>query len=147
MGGMSSLVKDVARLFAGFILTFGLHMALYGHAKPGGGFAGGVIVAGGFVLLVLAYGRTEGAFGLDRSASFWQPLGLLLLLTVVLLGLVATGVPFRNLPFRGSRDEFSLTAGGTTLLADLALCLNVWMGLVAVFLGLAMFRRAPRGEE
>jgi multisubunit Na+/H+ antiporter MnhB subunit len=144
---MSSLVKDVARLFAGFILTFGLHMALYGHARPGGGFAGGVIVAGGFVLLVLAFGRNDGSFGLDRSASFWQPLGLLLLLMTGLLGLAAFGLPFRNLPFPWRPDKFSLTAGGTTLVADLALCLNVWMGLVAVFLGLAMFRRAPRGEE
>ena len=147
MGGMSQLVKDVARLFAGFILTFGMYVMLHGHSRPGGGFAGGVIVAGGFVLLVLAYGRTEGAFGLDRSASFWQPVGLLLLLMAGLLGLAAWGVPFRNLPFPGGRHEFSLTAGGTTLVADLALCLNVWMGLVAVFLGLAMFRRAPRGEE
>jgi len=147
MGGMSSLVKDVARLFAGFILTFGLHMAMYGHAKPGGGFAGGVIVAGGFVLLVLAYGRVEGSFGLDRSAGFWQPVGMMLLLMTGLLGFAASGVLFRNLPFPGRPDEFSLTAGGTTLIADLALCLNVWMGLVAVFLGLAMFRRAPAGEE
>jgi multicomponent Na+:H+ antiporter subunit B len=147
MGGMSSLVKDVARLFAGFILTFGLHMTFYGHAKPGGGFAGGVIVAGGFILLVLAYGRTDGSFGLDRSASFWQPLGLLLLLMTGLLGLAAWGVPFRNLPLPCGGDESSLFSGGTALVADLALCLNVWMGLVAVFLGLAMFRRAPRGEE
>lgn len=145
MSGMSSLVKDVARLFAGFILTFGLHMAFYGHAKPGGGFAGGVIVAGGFVLLVLAYGRADGSFGLDRSAGFWQPLGLLLLVGTALIGLAARGVPFRNLPFPWSGGGFSLTGGGTTLVADLALCINVWMGLVAVFLGLAMFRRAPRG--
>src|SRR5512147_3226296 len=106
MGGMSQLVKDVARLFAGFILTFGMYVMLHGHSRPGGGFAGGVIMAGGFVLLILSYGRNEGLFVPEQIAGRWQALALLGLLLVALIGLARMpdgrwGAFFRNQPFPG----------------------------------------------
>ena len=57
MRGMSLIVKNATRLVAGFIALFGAYIVLYGHVTPGGGFAGGVIVAGGLVLVVLAFGE------------------------------------------------------------------------------------------
>lgn len=146
MGGMSQIVKDAARLFAGPIFTFGIYIVCYGHLTPGGGFAGGIIMAGCFVLLVLAYGRKDGAFGLDKSSHLFEPLGALLFLLVACLGLGGLGF-FTNYGFPGSSaGDRTLLAGGTVLLINLAIGLKVWMGVVAVFLGLAVFRGAP-GEE
>ncbi|MHC4915195.1 MAG: MnhB domain-containing protein [Planctomycetota bacterium] len=145
MGGMSQIVRDAARLFAGFILTFGIYIVTYGHLKPGGGFSGGIIIAGGFVLLVLAYGRIEGAFGLEEASHLFEPLGALLFLLVACLGLGGL-MFFKNYGFPGAAPgRPTLLAGGTVLLSNLAIGLKVWMGIVAVFLGLAVFRRSRTG--
>lgn len=148
MGGMSQIVKDAARLFAGAILTFGTYIVCYGHLTPGGGFAGGIIMAGCFVLLVLAYGKNEGTFGLEEASHLFEPLGALLFLLVACLGLGALRF-FTNYGFPGSNaGDRTLLAGGTVLLSNLAIGLKVWMGIVAVFLGLAVFRRqAGRGVD
>jgi multicomponent Na+:H+ antiporter subunit B len=146
MSGMSQIVKDAARIFAGLILTFGIYIVCYGHLTPGGGFSGGVIMAGGFVLLVMAYGRIEGAFGLDEVSHLFEPVGALLFLLVACLGLGSVVGFFANYAFPGAAaGESSLLAGGTVLLSNLAIGLKVWMGVFAVFLGLAVFRRSRAG--
>lgn len=55
--GMTLIVKTVTRLTLGFILIYGIYIALNGHRGPGGGFAGGVIVALSFVHIMLAFGK------------------------------------------------------------------------------------------
>ena len=55
--GMTLIVKTVTRLTLGFILLYGIYIALTGHISPGGGFAGGVIVALSFVHIMLAFGK------------------------------------------------------------------------------------------
>jgi multicomponent Na+:H+ antiporter subunit B len=146
MSGMSPIVKDAARLFAAAILTFGLYIVTYGHLTPGGGFAGGVITAGAFVLLILAYGKGEGAFGLDKVGHLLDPVGAMVFLLVACLGLGA-GIFFKNYLTPGAHPgQFTILAGGTVLLSNLAIGLKVWMGIVCVFLGLSVFRRAQTEE-
>lgn len=55
--GMTLIVKTVTRLTLWFILLYGIYITLSGHVSPGGGFAGGVITALSFVLIVLAFGK------------------------------------------------------------------------------------------
>ena len=55
--GMSLIVKTVTRITLGFILLYGIYIALNGHASPGGGFAGGVIVALSLMHIMLAFGK------------------------------------------------------------------------------------------
>ena len=142
MSGMSQLVKDATRLFAGFILTFGLHVVAYG---PGGGFAGGVIVAGAFVLLMLAYGSVAGALRIERLGHLLMPVGALVFLLVACLGLTA-GTFFQNYLLGGRPGEHTLLGDGTVLLSSAAIGLTVWMSIATVFLGLSVFHRA-RPEE
>ena len=51
--GMGIIVKTVARWLKGFILLYGIYLVLYGHLTPGGGFAGGVVIACAFILLTM----------------------------------------------------------------------------------------------
>lgn len=55
--GMTFIVKTVTRLTLGFILLYGIYIAVNGHNSPGGGFAGGVIVALSFIHIMLAFGK------------------------------------------------------------------------------------------
>ena len=57
MKGMTSIVKNIGRFMNMFILLFGLYVVAFGHSGPGGGFAGGVIVASSYILIMLAFGR------------------------------------------------------------------------------------------
>ena len=50
------VVKTVIRLFTPFIQIYGLYVIAHGHYSPGGGFQGGVILAGSIILLALAFG-------------------------------------------------------------------------------------------
>ena len=55
--GMTLIVKTVTRITLGFILLFGIYIAINGHLSPGGGFVGGMIVALSFIHIMLAFGK------------------------------------------------------------------------------------------
>jgi len=46
----SENVRTVAALMVPFVLVFGVYVVAHGHYGPGGGFAGGVVLAVGVVL-------------------------------------------------------------------------------------------------
>ncbi|MBN2067021.1 MAG: sodium:proton antiporter [Candidatus Diapherotrites archaeon] len=56
--GLSPVVKTIAYIVAVPIATFGFYIALHGHLTPGGGFAGGAIVATITALFLVAFGRS-----------------------------------------------------------------------------------------
>jgi multisubunit Na+/H+ antiporter MnhB subunit len=56
MKGMTVIVKKTTQLIAGMVFLYGIYVIVHGHLTPGGGFAGGVIMAGSFILLILAFG-------------------------------------------------------------------------------------------
>jgi len=147
MGGMSPIVKGAARLFSGLMLVFGFYLACYGHVAPGGGIAGGLMVASVLALLVMALGHREGSLGLDGAGGLFQPLGVLLLLLVACLGMGAL-MFFRNHGFASAEPgDGSLLSGGTVLLANLAMGLSVWMGFAVAFAALAALRSSGGGGE
>ena len=81
--GMGVVVHTVARWLRGFILLYGIYIILYGHVTPGGGFAGGVIIACGFVLLTLAGGQKLGlSFFSKGAASTFDSIGVLIFLVL-----------------------------------------------------------------
>jgi multicomponent Na+:H+ antiporter subunit B len=136
---MSLIVKNTTRLVAGFIALFGIYVVLYGHVSPGGGFAGGVILAGGLVLVVLAFGEEYSRRVLPHSiAKTSDALGALGFLLVAIFGYVAGGFFVNVLP-RG--EVGSLFSAGTIPISNLAIGIKVSAGLFGVFLALAVFRR------
>ena len=98
MQGMSPIVKNITRLVAGFIALFGIYIVLYGHVTPGGGFTGGVILAGGLALVVLAFGEEFARKVLTHEATQTaDSLGAILFLLIALMGAFA-GVLWITLP-------------------------------------------------
>lgn len=136
--GMSLIVKTVTRLTAWLILLYGVHIILHGHLSPGGGFAGGVIIALSFIHLMLAYGKAMvfKTFS-ERLVHIWESTGALLFLTIALLGLIA-GFFFKN--FLPPGEPFHLFSAGTIPLSNIALGLKVCSGLFAIFVALVMLR-------
>lgn len=143
--GMTLIVKTIGRLVINFILLFGIYIILYGHITPGGGFPGGVIVATGFILLMLSFGRRIALrkFG-DMSASLLDNFGALAFLIVALLGFVG-GYFFLN--FIGRGTPFELFSAGTLPLSNIAIGLKVSASLYGVFMALAIFGKVMVGRE
>lgn len=144
MKGLTLIVKTISSFVAGFILVFGAYIVLYGHLTPGGGFAGGVIIAAAFVMLVLAHGR-DVAFSCfpRRLASTLDSAAVGVFLLIAWLGMVG-GLFFKNFFPKGT--EFRLISSGTILPYNLAIGLKVASSLFLVFAVLAMFRRHSAGS-
>lgn len=136
--GMSVIVKTVTRLTVGLILLYGIYIVSHGHLSPGGGFAGGVIIALSFVHLMLAFGK-ETAFRKlsEAKAAFLESLGALLFLGIALLGLV-WGVFFLN--FLPSGEAFRLFSAGTIPFSNIAISLKVGAGLFMILLAIVLLK-------
>ncbi len=142
---MTLIVKTIARLTVGLILLYGLYIVTHGQLTGGGGFPGGVIVALAFIHLILAFGRRATLKRINLSVFFFlESLGALLFLTIALLGLVG-GYFFLNILPRG--EHFHLFSAGTIPISNIAICLNVGGGLVAIFLVLIFFKFDSGGKK
>lgn len=134
--GMSLIVKTITRLTVGLILLYGIYIVLHGHLSPGGGFAGGVIIALSFVHLMLAFGKDVAASKISKNlASNLESLGALMFLSIALLGFLG-GSFFLNVISKGK--PFKLFSAGTIPLSNIAISLKVGVGLFAIFLALVM---------
>ncbi|UCD28593.1 MAG: hypothetical protein JSV03_16175 [Planctomycetota bacterium] len=143
--GMSLIVKTITRLVTSFITLFGIYIVLYGHVSPGGGFAGGVILSAGMILLLLAFGREQTMKIISHSALvIWDSAGALAFLTVAVVGYLA-GDFFIN--FLSTGEPYRLASAGTIPLSNMAIGAKVGAGLFGVFLALAIFRPGRHQEE
>lgn len=132
--GMSLIVKVITRLTVGLILLYGIYIVTHGHLSPGGGFAGGVIIALSFIHLMLAFGREEALKRLpQRLLSFFEGLGGLLFIIIAVSGYKG-GYFFYDWLSKGK--PFSLFSGGTIPISYSAIGLKVAFGLFAIFLAL-----------
>ena len=146
MNGMSLIVKRITKYTVGLILLFGIYVVLHGHLTPGGGFAGGVIIALGFIHFVLAFGREESKKHIPENLIFTgDSLGGVLFLAIALIGL-SGGVFFLNF-FPDKGTPFRLASAGFIPLSNIAIGLKVGTGLFAVFVALAVFRYEDKGEK
>ena len=136
--GMSEIVKSISKIVFPFIMVFGISLILYGHVTPGGGFAGGVVLTGGFVLLLLAFGA-EHAFKIfpRKIAKSLDSIGALGFLSIALLGL-AGGMFFMNFLPKGRL--FHLWGGGTLLFSNIMIGIKVGSALFVAIATLSMAR-------
>lgn len=143
--GMTLIVKTITRLTVGLILLYGIYIVLHGHISPGGGFAGGVIIALSFIHLMLAFGREVALKKLSQAAaSILESLGALMFLLIALLGFLG-GYFFFNF-FLHKGKPFELFSAGIIPLCNIAICLKVGAGLFAIFAVLVLFRGLEEKE-
>jgi len=143
--GMSLIVKTVTALTVGLILLYGIYILLHGHVSPGGGFAGGVIIALSFVHLMLAFGKDVALNKLPKKViSFFENFGAITFLSIALLGLTG-GYFFLNFMPKG--EPFRLFSAGTIPLSNIAISLKVGAGLFAIFVALVVLRLEPESKD
>lgn len=138
--GMTLIVKTITRLTVGLILLYGIYIVLHGHLSPGGGFAGGVIIALSFVHLMLAFGSQVALKKLSQTmAAILENTGALAFLLIAVLGFLG-GSFFFNF-FRDKGEPFSLFSAGIIPLANIAISLKVGAGLFSVFALLVLSKK------
>ena len=138
--GMTLIVKTITRLTVGLILLFGIYIVLHGHLSPGGGFAGGVIVALSFVHLMLAFGKDVAVAKVSKNmASNLESIGALMFLSIALLGFLG-GSFFLNILPKGT--PFNLFSAGIIPLCNIAISIKVGVGLFAIFLALVVLEKS-----
>ena len=143
MKGMTIIVKTVSSWVKVLIVLFGIYIILFGHLTPGGGFAGGVILAGSYVLLMLAFGREFAEENLSLpAASKLDCVGAFLFALIAILGLVFGGSFFVNFLYQKylPGEALNLISAGTIPLSNLAIGLKVSASLFLVILILSIFR-------
>ncbi len=140
MQGMSIIVKKVTQLISGIIFLYGLYIITHGHLTPGGGFAGGAILAGAFILIVLAFGsnvlnlkhREEGSSLTESLAIF----AFIFLATLALF--IGTRIFFFNFLPKGKVGE--LISAGVIPLYNIVIGIEVGAALFTIFLALIIYK-------
>lgn len=150
MKGMSLIVKVISELVKDFIVLFGIYIIFNGHLSPGGGFAGGVIIAASYILITLAFGRERAMKELsERGSHLLDNLGVLLFWAIAFLGWLIVGQAFFSnfiqKLFPGG--NFQILTSGIILACNIAIGIKVGASLFAVFTALAHFEPPLKGED
>ena len=140
MEGMSTIVKKSAQVLVGIIFLYGIYIILHGHLSPGGGFAGGVIVAGSFILLILAFGSN--ALKLKKEVAGSSNTESLAILLVVILALMAMlfGVKVFFFNFLPKGEPGQLLSAGVIPLYNIFIGIEVAGAILTIFLALVIFK-------
>lgn len=142
--GMTLIVKTITRYTVGLILLFGIYIVLHGHLTPGGGFAGGVIIALSFIHLMLAFGKEIALKKMSEStSSILESLGAIMFITIAIIGLAVSGYLFFNFLTAQKPNIttfFNLFSSGIIPLCNIAICLKVSAGLFGIFIVLVFFK-------
>ena len=151
MTGMTVIVKTITRWTAALIFLYGAYMVLYGHLSVGGGFAGGIILACSYVIMILAYGGKETIHALPKTiAARLDSVGSLAFLILACIGMFCGGGYFffsnwlRDI-WKG--EDFHVFSAGIIPLANVAIALKVCVSLFLIFFILASLRMTRKGQE
>ncbi|MHC5061643.1 MAG: MnhB domain-containing protein [Planctomycetota bacterium] len=150
MAGMTIIVKTISSWVKVLIFVFGVYIILFGHLTPGGGFAGGVILASSYILLMLAFGRKTAEENLSlNAASKLDCVGALLFAAIAIAGFIFGGSFFINFLYQKylPGEPLGLISAGTIPLSNLAIGLKVGASLFLVILILSVFRMDNSSEK
>ncbi len=134
---ISLILATAARAVEPLLLLFSFFILLRGHNAPGGGFAGGLVAAAAFTLIVIAFDAESARRSLRADPRNLFAVGLLIAAVSGALGLVFGGAFLEGLWL-----EVPLLAGitldfGTPLLFDVGVYLTVLGVTLTIVLSLA----------
>lgn len=140
MKGMSIIVKKVARLISGLIFLYGIYIIVHGHLTPGGGFAGGALIAGSFILLILAFGSDVLRLKMEETGStVTESLAVMAVLLIAASGLLwGTGIFFTNYLPEGNTGN--LISAGWIPVYNIFTGIEVAAAIVTIFLALVIYK-------
>jgi multicomponent Na+:H+ antiporter subunit B len=141
MKGMTIIVKKVTQIICSVVFLYGIYIVVHGHLTPGGGFAGGVIMAGSFILLVISFGSEFLALRKEESgSSILESSGILAFLIISVLGLAigGTGIFFVNFLPKGVVGR--LISAGTIPLFNISVGIEVAAAFLTLFLALLIYK-------
>jgi len=137
---MTTIVKKTTQILAGIIFLYGAYVVIHGHLTPGGGFAGGVIMAGAFILVTLAFGG--GFLNLKKEetgSTATENIAVLIVIILSLVGLfLGAKVFFLNFLPRGTVGE--LVSAGVLPLYNIFVGIEVTSSIFILFLALVIFK-------
>jgi len=141
----SVIVRTTARYVVRIMLIFGLYIILHGQITHGDGFAGGVMIALAFIMLMLVFGKDVTLRILTRpAATRLASLGVLFLLTIALLGFTG-GYFFFN--FLGKGQAFQFWSAGIIPVCNIAIGLMVSASLFGIYVALSLFHSDPERKS
>ncbi len=144
--GLTLIAKTVTRISVWLIVLYGFYIIFHGHLTPGGGFAGGVVIALAFLNVMLAYGHETVTRWLNISFMHdLEPSAGALFLTMGILGIALGGGFLANVVHRGTL--FNVFSSGNILVLNIIIGVKVAMGLFVVVWSLAIFRFFEGGDK
>jgi multisubunit Na+/H+ antiporter MnhB subunit len=140
MKGMSLIVKKVAQLIAGIIFLYGIYIIVHGHLTPGGGFAGGALIAGAYILVILANGSDAIKLRKEElGSSITESVSILIALMLASAGFfIGAKVFFNNYLPTGKIGE--LVSAGVIPLYNIFIGIEVAAALLTIFLALIIYK-------
>ena len=138
---MTIIVQKVTQIMCGIIFLYGIYIIIHGHLTPGGGFAGGTIIAGSFILLVIAFGSEFLALKKEETgSSLLESSAILVFLAIAAAGLLIGGVGMFFVNFLPRGSVGSLISAGTIPLFNIAVGIEVAAALLTIFLALLIYK-------
>ena len=140
MKGMTLIVKKTTQLMAGLIFLYGIYVIIHGHLTPGGGFAGGVLIAGSFILLILANGSDFMKLTKEEMGStIYENLAILIAAFLAVSGMLfGAKIFFLNWLPKGTLGE--LVSAGMVPLYNIFIGIEVAASILSIFLALVIFK-------
>ena len=133
----SLILRTATRFLMTLLILFSIFLLLRGHNEPGGGFVGGLVAAGAFVLYAIAYDVSAARYALRINPIIFIGVGLLVAVSSGIFSLLA-GDPYMTgqwghwkVPLFGSLDV------GTPVIFDVGVYLVVLGVTLTIILALA----------
>jgi len=123
----SEIIRVAGRILFPLIILLGVYVFVHGHLTPGGGFQGGVIIATGFLLLLLAYRD----FTIEHRIITWiESLAGITFVGIGLIGILLEKTFLENFLGTGKLNE--LLSGGIIPLIYIAIGFKVAAELTGI---------------
>ncbi len=128
---MTIIIQNVVRIIVPFILMFGAYVTVFGHLSPGGGFAGGTILAAALIL--------DRFVGLERKHALTKEI-CLKGVSFSLIGYgILKGIAFLEGALHIDLIKWPLGTPGTVLSAGIIPILNILIGLIVMMAFVLLF--------
>ncbi|WP_040211299.1 MnhB domain-containing protein [Clostridium polynesiense] len=140
----NSIITSCADIVLPISLVLGAYIILHGHLSPGGGFQGGVLIAGAIAVFYTAYGR-KGITKVFNSEKMKlsEDIGALAFVLTATLGIIYGASFFGNVLYKGTPGK--LWSSGTIFFMNFAVGYKVLAGIG--FLILAMLGTLKEDSE